>query len=88
MSRVFPGLLTAAFCFALPAAHADDLDSDMSNKPRTQQDIMKERSSACSGLKGQALQECLANYVGRREKKPDGGSWKKPPTPPKPIGRA
>jgi hypothetical protein len=88
MSRVFPGLLTAAFCFALPAAHADDLDGDRYNKPRTQQDIMRERSNACRGLTGQALTECLSNYVGPREKKPPPGIWTRPPAPPKPAGRA
>ena len=41
---------------------AQDKPSD--HKAKTQSDIMRERGQACEGLKDQAMQECLDNYVG------------------------
>ena len=88
MSRVFAAILIAAFAFAPYAAHAQDDNAYRAGKPRSQQDIIRERESACRGLKGEALTECLANYVGPKDDKAErGGSYKKPANPPKPQGR-
>jgi hypothetical protein len=85
MSRVFGAMLMAALAVAPYAASAQD-DNAYREKPRSQQDIIRERDQACKELKGEARTECLANYVGPTHDKPSG-TWKKPPNPPRPQGR-
>jgi hypothetical protein len=87
MPRVFAAMLVAALALAPCAAYPQDESAYKADKPRSQQDIIREREKACQGLKGEARMECLANYVGPREEKTDRGSWKRPPNPPRPQGR-
>lgn len=85
MPRVSVAMLIAAFACAPYPVLADD-DSPYTAKPKSQQDIIREREQACQGLKGEARSECLANYVGPTRDKPSG-AWKRPPNPPRPQGR-
>jgi len=88
MSRALAAMLMAVFAVAPYTGRAQDESSySGSNRGgRTQQDIIREREQACSGLKGEARSECLANYVGPTRDKPSG-AWKRPPNPPRPQGR-
>jgi hypothetical protein len=82
--RACAAVLIAAFICSPCLLLADD---DMyTTKPKSQQDILKEREQACRGLKGEARTECLANYVGPTREK-SSGAWKKPPNPPRAQGR-
>jgi hypothetical protein len=56
-------------------------------KPRSQQDIIRDRERACKGLKGQAMNDCQASYVGTREEKSGNSGWRRPPNPSKRPGR-
>ena len=85
MSRVSAAMLIAAFACAPYPVLADD-DNAYMGKPKSQQDIIREREQACRDLKGDARTECLANYVGPTREK-SGGAWKRPPNPPRPQGR-
>lgn len=85
--RALGALLVGAVAITLPwAGNAQDESPRRDEKPRTQQDILKESERACAGLKGEARSECMANYVGPVRDKP-AGSWKRPPNPPRPSGR-
>ena len=69
MSRLPIAMFVAALCLAPSclapgAAQAQDEFGRNGNQPRSQHDIIRERASACKGLKGSALSECLDNYVG------------------------
>ena len=87
MMRVRAAMLIAALAFAPCAADADEESgARRDDKPRSQQDILRESEQACKGLKGEARMECLGNYVGPTREKP-GGAWKRPPNPPRPQGR-
>lgn len=87
MSRVLTAMLMAVFAIAPYAGRAQEENPYPSGRGgRTQQDILREREQACRGLKGEARTECLANYVGPVRDKP-AGTWKKPPSPPRPQGR-
>ena len=79
-------MLIAAFGCAPYPAPADE-DMPYQSKPKTQQDIIREREQACRGLKGEARSECLANYVGPSHER-SGGAWKRPPSPPRQQGRS
>jgi hypothetical protein len=80
-------VLLGAFAMSTPnAAYAQDESSRRDERPRTQQDILKESERACAGKKGEAYSECMANYVGPVRDKPTS-SWKRPPNPPRPSGR-
>ena len=80
-------VLLGVFAISAPnAAYAQDESSRRDERPRTQQDILKESERACAGLKGEAHAECLANYVGPVRDQP-AGTWKRPPNPPRPSGR-
>jgi hypothetical protein len=85
MPRVSAAMLIAALMWAPHPVVADE-DSAYMPKPKSQQDIIREREKACQGLKGEARNECLANYVGPPREK-SGGSWKRPPNPPREQGR-
>ena len=87
MPRLFAAMVMVALALALQAARAEDENTYRDNPPRTQQDISRERTNACRGLKGQALTECLSNYVGR-ESRAGAGTWKRPSHPPRNPGRA
>jgi len=85
--RTLGVVLLGAFAIgASIAAYAQDESPRRDERPRTQQDILKESERACAGLKGEARMECLANYVGPVHDKP-AGTWKRPPNPPRPNGR-
>ncbi|HTS51895.1 MAG TPA: hypothetical protein VMH26_01365 [Burkholderiales bacterium] len=87
MSRVRAAMLMAAFAFAPYAAYGqDESGARRDDRPRSQQDLMRESEQACKGLKGDARAECLANYVGPLHDRPSG-AWKRPPNPPRPQGR-
>jgi hypothetical protein len=79
-------LLVSAFAIAPGAGFAQEESPRRDERPRTQQDILKDSERACAGLKGEARAECLANYVGPVRDKPSG-TWKRPPNPPRPSGR-
>ena len=80
-------LLLSVFAITVPSiAYAQDESPRRDERPRTQQDILKESERACAGLKGEARTECLANYVGPVRDKP-ASTWKRPPNPPRPNGR-
>jgi hypothetical protein len=87
MPRLFAATLMVALSLAPHIARAQDENLDRPNPPRTQQDIGRERTNACRGLKGQALTECLANYVGS-ERRAGAGAWKRPAHPARTPGRA
>ena len=61
------------FAAALISAYAGVLQGEqaMNNPPRSQADIQKERMVACKPLRGQALKDCMQNYVGTRKKSQD-----------------
>ena len=83
-------VLLSAFAISAPnAPYAQDESSRRDERPRTQQDILKESERACAGKKGEAYSECMANYVGPVRDKPTNStsSWKRPPNPPRPSGR-
>ena len=85
--RTLGVLLVSALAITAPyAGYAQDESPRRDERPRTQQDILKETERACAGLKGEARAECMANYVGPVRDKP-GGVWKRPPNPPRPNGR-
>jgi len=85
--RTFGALLVTAFAMTIScASYAQDESPRRDERPRTQQDILKETERACAGLKGEARTECMANYVGPLHDKP-ASSWKRPPNPPRPNGR-
>jgi hypothetical protein len=83
MSRLCIPLLIAVLCLAPCAARAQEEFGRGGNQPRSQHDIIRERANACKGLKGEALAECLDNYVGPKDK-----GWRKPASPPRKPGRA
>jgi hypothetical protein len=83
MSRLPIAMLAAALCLACGAARAQEEYGRDSNRPRSQHDIIRERANACKGLKGEALSECLENYVGPRDR-----GWRRPASPPRGQGRA
>ncbi|HYL19374.1 MAG TPA: hypothetical protein VEV20_11885 [Burkholderiales bacterium] len=86
MSRPIAILLLGALT-VLPYA-ARGQDNDYTDKPpRTQQDIVRERNRACRGLKGEAYNECIANYVGPKRDQPATGGWTRPAQPAKGHGR-
>ena len=85
MFRASAAVLMAAFT-CMPGPAPADEDMPYQSKPKTQQDILREREQACRGLKGEARTECLANYVGPTREK-SSGAWKKPPNPPRAQGR-
>ena len=88
MSRPIAILLLGALTVlpVLPyATHAED-NGYTDKPPRTQLDILRERNRACRGLKGEAYNECIANYVGPRRDQP-GGGWTRPAQPAKGHGR-
>jgi len=58
----------AACGLASAALDARAMDVAPPNPPRTQQQILKERMAACRDLRGPALRDCMANYVGTPEK--------------------
>jgi len=87
VGRTLGVVLLGAFAITAPiAAYAQDESPRRDERPRTQQDILKESERACAGLKGDARAECLANYVGPVREKP-ASAWKRPPNPPRPTGR-
>ena len=61
MGRMIAAMLTCAMLTTLTVVDAQDTKGQ---KAKTQADIMRERSQACAGLRDEALQECLDNYVG------------------------
>lgn len=85
MARMSAAMLIAVLASAPYPVIADE-DSTYMGKPKSQQDILREREQACQGLKGEARNECLANYVGPTREKP-AGTWKRPPNPPRAQGR-
>ena len=85
MPRLSAAIFVAAFACAPCPVLADD-ENPYVSKPKTQQDIIREREQACRNLKGEARSECLANYVGPSHEK-SGGAWKRPANPPRPQGR-
>lgn len=86
MPRLFAAMLMVALALAPHAARAQDENADRANPPRSQQDISRERTNACRGLKGQTLSECLSNYVGR-EHRAGQESWRRPAHAPQRPGR-
>ena len=86
MSRMLVVMLMVACAGAPFAGHAQDENTYKGERPRSQQDILREKDRACSKLKGMARTECLDNYVGPVQDKPKG-AWKRPPNPPKAYGR-
>jgi len=86
MSRRIAILLLGALTVLPCAARAED-DGYTDKPPRTQQDILRERNRACQGLKGEAYNECIANYVGPKRDQPASGGWKRPAHPAKSHGR-
>ena len=86
MSRPIAILLLACLTIPPHVAHAED--SGYSDKPRTQQDILRERNRACQGLKGEAYSECIANYVGPKRDQPRSSGWARPAHSPKSHGRS
>lgn len=87
MSRFFAGILLGALVLAPCASRAQDADPYEVNKPKSQQDIIRERENACKGQKGDAHTECLNSYVGPKVKS-DRGTWKRPANPAPRPGRA
>ena len=81
-----------ATCLGLIPCMAACGDVKPPNPPRTQQDIMKERYHACRDLRGPALKDCLANYVGQRDQPRalslDPGPLDPPPREPGPPPQA
>jgi len=61
MGRMIAAMLTCALLTTLTVVDAQDTKGQ---KAKTQADIMRERAQACAGLRDEALQECLENYVG------------------------
>ena len=61
MGRMIAAMLTCALLTTLTVVDAQDTKSQ---RAKTQADIMRERAHACAGLRDEALQECLENYVG------------------------
>ena len=82
MFRLLLPFIAVALLGVAPATAQDDL------KPRSQQDIIRERARACRGLKGQAMSDCQASYVGPRDEKAGTGGWRKPANPSRRPGRA
>ena len=62
MYKMVAAMLTCALLTTLTVVDAQDKASEHQGK--TQGDISRERSQACEGLKGQAMHDCLDNYVG------------------------
>jgi hypothetical protein len=62
MYKMIAAMLTCALLTTLTVVDAQDKPSE--HKGKTQGEISRERGQACEGLKGQAMQECLDNYVG------------------------
>ena len=85
MSRPIAILLLGAFT-VLPYAARAQVNEYTDKPPRTQQDIMRERNRACQKLKGEAYNECIANYVGPKHN-PSTGGWTRPAQPAKSHGR-
>lgn len=77
MYKMIAAMLTCALLTTLTVVDAQDSHSD--NKAKTQSDIMREREQACQGLKDDALQECLQNYVGPERDRTTGEAERKPP---------
>ena len=83
LARILLGALALAPC----AVYAQDPDPYGVNKPKSQQDILREKENACKGYKGEAHTECLNSYVGPKVKS-DRGTWKRPANPARRPGRA
>jgi len=83
MSRSFTPILLVLLVVSSNATFPQD-----ETKSRSQQDILRERARACKGLKGQAMSECQAGYVGPRDEKAGTGGWRRPPNPQRGPGRA
>jgi len=62
MYKMIAAMLACALMTTLTVVDAQDKPSE--HKGKTQGDISRERSQACEGLKGEAMHECLNNYVG------------------------
>jgi len=84
--RTLRVLLVSAVAIAPGTSYGQDESARRDERPRTQQDILKETERACAGLKGEARTECMANYVGPVRDKP-ASTWKRPPNPARPNGR-
>ena len=87
MPRLYARILLSALALAPCGAVAQDADGYGVNKPKSQQDIIRERENACKNYKGEAHAECVNSYVGPRMKS-DRGTWKKPANPTTRPGRA
>ena len=86
MSRPIAILLLGALTVLPYPARAQN--NEYTDKPpRTQLDILRERNRACRGLKGEAYNECIANYVGPKHDHPGTGGWTRPAKPAKGQGR-
>jgi hypothetical protein len=62
MYKMIAAMSTCALLTTLTVVDAQDNRGE--NKAKTQGDLMRESAQACEGLKDDALQECLQNYVG------------------------
>ena len=60
--KMIAAMLVCASLSTLTVVDAQDKPSE--HKGKTQSDIGRERMQACEGLRDQAMQECLDNYVG------------------------
>jgi len=82
MSRLAARIFIAAIALVADASAQDEV------KSRSQHDIIRERAQACRGLKGEAMTECQANYVGPRRDRIERGGWRRPSNPSRGPGRA
>lgn len=87
MSPLIARMILSAVVLVTCWAGAQDDDAYGVNKPKSQQDIIRERENACKAYKGEAHAECLNSYVGPKVKG-DRGMWKRPSNPAPKPGRA
>ena len=83
MLRLLVPLVCAALTLPPSFSYADD-----ESRIRSQQDIIRDRARACKGMKGQAMTECQATYVGPRDEKAGTGGWRQSPNPRRTPGRS
>jgi hypothetical protein len=63
-ARMGKMIVAMTACALLTTLTVVDAQDNSGEKAKTQGDIARERAQACEGLKGQALEECMDNYVG------------------------
>ena len=61
MLRMIAAMSACALLTTLSIADGQDKQGD---NAKTDSEIMRERAHACEGLKDEALEQCLQNYVG------------------------